>query len=322
MIRLPHLLVRFAVLTAIAGTAHAACRVEPLGSVALQLSGGHILIGVAVNDIEAMFIMDTGAERNVDERGGGPPAGTATRRMGCFRHPGPWWRGAKSQRTPAFATAWRHCAAAEDADRRHQCDGRSVAGARGRGPIDRRTARARFPVAIRPRSRPAGAQTNAQRRTWLRHVVPSLDDALCSHPGHEVAGNALVIQTQVDGRAMRTLLDTGASASLITAPGMFLLGLTPALLAHDPGGDGAGVGPAPVPMRLHRFTELRIGPDASRDPHDLGGVGARRSDRRHAAWRGLAAIAPRLAVVCDPADLRCRTPSGTAPSAGERDRPT
>ena len=71
----------------------------------------------------------------------------------------------------------------------------------------------------------------------------------------------------MDGRTLRTLLDTGASASLITAPGMFLLGLTPAMLAHDPGGNGAGVGPAPVPMRLHRFTELRIGPDATRDPH-------------------------------------------------------
>ena len=47
---------------------------------------------------------------------------------------------------------------------------------------------------------------------------------------------------------------------------MFRLGLTPELLARDPGGNGAGVGPAPVPMRLHRFAELRVGPDVTRDP--------------------------------------------------------
>ena len=61
-------------------------------------------------------------------------------------------------------------------------------------------------------------------------------------------------------------LALGASASLITAPGMFRLGMTPELLARDPRGNGSGVGPASVPMHLHRFAELRIGPDAIRDP--------------------------------------------------------
>jgi hypothetical protein len=65
---------------------------------------------------------------------------------------------------------------------------------------------------------------------------------------------------------LRALLDTGASASLVTAAGMFRLGLTAAILAHDPGGNGAGVGPTPVYMHLHRFGELRVGPDATRDP--------------------------------------------------------
>jgi class 3 adenylate cyclase len=38
------------------------------------------------------------------------------------------------------------------------------------------------------------------------------------------------------------------------------------LLAGDPGGNGKGVGPTPVPMRLHRFAELRVGPETTRDP--------------------------------------------------------
>ena len=79
-------------------------------------------------------------------------------------------------------------------------------------------------------------------------------------------GAALVVQVLVDGRPMRALIDTGASASLITAPGIYRLGLTPELLARDPGGYGSGVGPAPVPMHRHRFVELRIGADITRDP--------------------------------------------------------
>jgi hypothetical protein len=70
----------------------------------------------------------------------------------------------------------------------------------------------------------------------------------------------------VDGRPLRALVDSGASASLVTAAGMFRLGLTPALLAHDPGGNGRGIGPKPVPMYRHRFSELRVGPEITRDP--------------------------------------------------------
>ena len=78
--------------------------------------------------------------------------------------------------------------------------------------------------------------------------------------------SALVVQVVVNGRALRALIDTGASGSLITASGMFRLGLTPELLARDPVGSGAGVGPAPVPMRHHHFAEMRVGPVATRDP--------------------------------------------------------
>jgi Aspartyl protease len=78
--------------------------------------------------------------------------------------------------------------------------------------------------------------------------------------------SALVVQVVVDGRPLRALIDTGASGSLITASGMFRLGITPELLAGDPAGNGAGVGPAPVVMHRHHFAEMRVGPDATRDP--------------------------------------------------------
>ena len=123
-------------------------------------------------------------------------------------------------------------------------------------------------------------------------------------PASTPMGAALVVQVLVDGRPLRALIDTGASASLITAPGMFRLGLTPELLARDPGGNGSGVGPAPVPMRRHRFAEMRVGRRYDARSDAMGGVGACGADRRYAARRRLAAFAARVAVVRDEADVR------------------
>ena len=47
---------------------------------------------------------------------------------------------------------------------------------------------------------------------------------------------------------------------------MARLGLTPALLANDPGGNGSGIGPAPILMRRHRFKTLSVGPDTTLNP--------------------------------------------------------
>jgi hypothetical protein len=70
----------------------------------------------------------------------------------------------------------------------------------------------------------------------------------------------------IDGSALHALIDTGASSSLITAPGMARLGLTPELLAHDPSGNGSGIGPAPVFMRRHHFETLSVGPVTTMKP--------------------------------------------------------
>jgi hypothetical protein len=87
-----------------------------------------------------------------------------------------------------------------------------------------------------------------------------------SIPASTPLGAALVVTVMVDGRPLRALVDSGASASLVTAPGMFRLGLTPALLAHDPVGSGRGIGPKLVPMYRHRFSELRVGSEVTRNP--------------------------------------------------------
>jgi hypothetical protein len=76
----------------------------------------------------------------------------------------------------------------------------------------------------------------------------------------------MVIPVAIDGRTLHALIDTGASSSLLTAPGMARLGLTPAMLTQDQGGNGSGVGPAPVFMRRHRFSSLSVGPETTSDP--------------------------------------------------------
>ena len=93
-----------------------------------------------------------------------------------------------------------------------------------------------------------------------------MDVGLAPPSQHADGGRSGRAGTWSTAGPLRALIDTGASSSLITASGMFRLGVTPALLTPDPAGNGAGVGPARVPMHLHRFVELRVGPDVMRDP--------------------------------------------------------
>jgi hypothetical protein len=70
--------------------------------------------------------------------------------------------------------------------------------------------------------------------------------------------NLLLVPTRLDGHALTALVDTGASASLINARGLYRLGLTPPLSAHDPTVPMFAVG-GESNVRLHRFTNLQIG---------------------------------------------------------------
>ena len=54
-----------ALLVLLSAAAHAVCRVDPQGTVPLDIIDGHILVSVQVNDVPATFILDTGAERTL-----------------------------------------------------------------------------------------------------------------------------------------------------------------------------------------------------------------------------------------------------------------
>lgn len=255
-----------AVLLLCTTAAHAACQVAPRGVVPVDGAAGHLLVTVQVNDTPATFILDTGADRTLMGE-------DAVRRLGLERD---GWvasvvRGIAGieQRPNALPRSLRLGATAL---RRHTLTGdtsvtvgplpvavlagRPIAGLLGRdflSPFD-------LDLDL-PDHRLTLYEVDGCTGAFLPWTTP-----YAAIPAGTPMGAALVVQVLLDGRPLRALIDSGASASLLTKSGMFRLGLTPELLARDPGGNGAGVGPAPVPMRLHRFAELRVGPDVTRDP--------------------------------------------------------
>jgi Aspartyl protease len=249
-----------------ATAAQAACRVEPRGVVPIDVPDGHLLVSVQVNEAPMTFVLDTGAERtlmgeDVVRRLGLERDGWVTSIMrgigGVEEHPNALPRSLRlgtillRRRTLTGDTSVTVGPLPTTA-----IAGRPIAGLLGRDFLS-----------------PFDLDIDLPNHRLTLYDVHGCDGAFLPWPTLYAAipastpmGAALVVQLLVDGRPLRALIDTGASASLITAPGMYRLGITPELLARDPGGNGSGVGPAPVPMYRHRFSELRVGPEVMRDP--------------------------------------------------------
>jgi hypothetical protein len=266
MTGLPRLFALLVCVLASIAPAQAACRVELMSTVPIDLVDGHILVAVQVNDVDAAFIVDTGAERTL-------MGDDVVRRLGLERD---GWvastvlgLGGYQQRPNALPRSLR---LGDVTLRRRtvtgdtsvtvgplpmtELKGRPIAGLLGRDFLSP------FDLDI---DLPGGRMLLYDVRGCATGFLP-WTTPYAAIPATAPIGAALVLQVLVDGRPLRALLDTGASASLIAAPGMFRLGLTPEMLARDPVGNGAGVGPAPVYMRHHRFAELRVGPEKTREP--------------------------------------------------------
>ncbi len=85
-------------------------------------------------------------------------------------------------------------------------------------------------------------------------------------PVENPTDTALVVWLELDGVRLRALLDTGASTTVLAAPGMARLGLTAEKLAGDQTGRASGLGPRPITMVRHGFREMRIGQEVFRAP--------------------------------------------------------
>jgi len=250
----------------VAAAAHAACQVQQRSSVPVEIMNGNILVTVDVNDLPATFILDTGAERTLMGE-------DVVRRLGLKRDE---W----------VASAVRGIAGIEE---RPNALPRSIR--LGQAALRRRTHVADNSVTVGPlplseiAGRPVAGLLGRDflspfdldldlpnRRLTLydvRDCAAGFRPWTAPYASIQVSttvGMALVVPVMVDGRPLRALVDSGASASLVTAPGMFRLGLTTGLLAHDPIGHGRGNGPKPVPMYRHRSSELRVGSEVTHDP--------------------------------------------------------
>lgn len=72
--------------------------------------------------------------------------------------------------------------------------------------------------------------------------------------------NRLVTHVTIDGQLVTALVDWGARSTTITSATAAALGVTDDMLAQDRAGRSHGVDENEVPTRVHRFSELDIGP--------------------------------------------------------------
>ena len=243
----------------IAVSAHARCAVDQRTVVPLNVTAGVITLPLEVNGITATFILDTGAQRSVVTE-------DSARRLGLERDP---WIGTTMRGVGGIA-------------RRPNADPRSLA--LGGVPLVRRTVTqdTSLTVGILPRSRVGNREIDG----LLGRDFLALFDLDIDVPGqrlslYQVTGcagrflpwrggyfavpvtlpveYALVVPVTLDATPLRAMLDTGASASLVGATGIFRLGLQPASLASDPVDAVGGLGPHAVEMHRHLFRSIRVG---------------------------------------------------------------
>jgi aspartyl protease len=239
--------------------AGAACSMEAKAHVPLTVAGSVITLPVEVNGIQATFVLDTGAQRSLVSI-------EAVQRLGLARDQ---WVGTTMSGIGGI-------------DRRPNANPRSLS--LGGVKLARRTLNhdTSLTVGVLPHTH-VGNQVidGLLGRDFLSVFDLDLDvpDArLTIFEVHDCAGrflpwtgdytpvpvtmateHALVLPVTLDDTPLRALLDSGSSASLLAAPGMFRLGLQASDLAADPAKQISGLGPRTIVTHLHRFRSLQVG---------------------------------------------------------------
>ena len=246
--------------------AQATCRVDLRAEIPLEVVGGSLLVEAEVNGLAATFILDTGAQRSMVTT-------VAVQRLGLRLDD---WVGTT---TRGIGGIQPH----RNADPRSFTLGGMI--------LQRRTLThdTSLTVGTMPRSEIAGRQVDGLLgRDFLSVFDLALDVPARRLTLYDVRGcsgrflpwsepyaalavdnpmeSALVARVILDGIPMRALLDTGASSSMVGAPGMARLGLNDERLANDPSDRISGQGPRLVTVHRHRFARLQIGAETMRDP--------------------------------------------------------
>ena len=253
-------------LVSVTDVAHAACTVQERGSLPFGATGGGILVPVLVNGIEAVFVLDTGAERSLVTPDAVRRLGlaldewvsTTTRGVGgIVERPNAKPRSLTLGGVPLRRrTLNRDTSLTVGLLQTASGDGRPVDGLLGRDFLSL------FDLYL-----------DMQKRRLILYDVQGCTGRFLPWTGNYAGlmaempmGSALVLPITLDGRRLRALLDTGATSSVIVSPGMYRLGLTPASMAQDPAGAAHGIGPQSPVMRRHRFTSFQVGPYTKQSP--------------------------------------------------------
>ena len=243
-----------------AGAAHAACRVVPRVTVPLRAVAGHLVVTVAVDGDPARLILDTGAERTLLT-----PQAVRRLALPLDRWVGTTMVGIGGEERHQNAQVASLSLGGLRLRQNTLLQGLSVSvGAipsaqlgPGRRPLDGilgRDVLAAFDLAIDvPRLR----LTLYRVRGCTGRFVPWPGAAaLAALPGYR---RMLGIPVRADGRPLRAMIDTGSSATLLAAPGLARLGLTPAQLARGAAGSATGIGPRTVPVHIVQLASLTVG---------------------------------------------------------------
>lgn len=270
MIRVMRMLASAFLLTACLAGGAGACEMTPLATVPLMLINGRILVDLAVNLRPATFQLDTGAGRSI-------VTPEAVRRLGLARDR---WVGSTiggiggiDRRSVADTTsltlagvALHHHDAARDSMLPVATLGAPEAGGRVIDGLLGRDFLSAFDVAL-----DVGAHTMALWRVQgcTARFLPQTgvwSGAYDAIPAAAAYGDALVLMVRANGTLMRALLDTGASETLIAAPGMVRLGLVPGASALS----ARGVGSRSRPVGPLRLSSLQVGDQTALDVPVLG----------------------------------------------------
>ena len=248
------------------GLVSAACSVRQLAVVPLDLAGTIVLVPVMVNGVPGRFILDTGAAQTVVTPDAVSHFGLALDEWTSTTMQGVGGIERRRNADPRSVTiggvALHRRSVAQDATLRVATLPRSVVGAWQIDGLLGRDFLSLFDLDV---NFPGRTLTLYDVRGCAGRFLPWTADYL-SVPVENPAESALVVPVELDGVPLRALLDTGASRSLIAAPGMARLGLGLERLQNDQHQVVSGMGPHTVTMWQHRFQQLRIGAETFAQP--------------------------------------------------------
>ena len=247
----------------------AACAPVERGRVPVEISAGSLLVEVRVNGHPARMILDTGAQRTVIQPGAlarleldqDSHAAAAVRGIGgTERHRVALPRSLSLGGIPlARRTLERDMSLTVGTLARVQGGGQPIDGLLGRDLLSA------FDLDLDLRARSLGLFAVM----GCRSGGPPWTGAYTTVPTQAPMDTAIQLAIEIDAIPLRALLDTGAAATVITAPGMARLGVAPALLEQDRKITLSGLGPRITEARHHRFRTLRVGDITIGDPRIL-----------------------------------------------------